>query len=61
MIAIFSTALCLAHLGHSEAAAAVEAAAASVLPELKTMGGPDMGMSTSQIGDLVAERVATAG
>lgn len=59
--AIFSTALCLAHLGHSGAAAAVESAAASVLPELKTMGGPDMGMSTSQIGDLVAERVSTIG
>ena len=59
--AIFSTALCLAHLGHSEAASAVEAAAASVLPELKTMGGPDMGMSTSQIGDLVADRVSNSG
>lgn len=58
--AIFSTALCLAHLGHTGAASAVESAAASVLPELKTMGGPDMGMSTSQIGDLVAERVSNA-
>jgi hypothetical protein len=28
-----------------------------VLIELKTMGGPDMGMSTSQIGDLIAERL----
>ena len=55
--AVFSTAICLAHLGHTEAAAAVESAAASVLPELKTMGGPDMGMSTSQIGDLIAERI----
>ncbi len=59
--AIFSTALCLAHLGYAEAAAAVESAAASVLPELKTMGGPDMGMSTSQIGDLVAERLSNDG
>ena len=56
--AIFSTALCLSHLGHPDAASAVEKAAASVLPELKTMGGPDMGMSTSQIGDLVAERIS---
>ncbi len=55
--AVFSTALCLAHLGHLDAAVAVEAAAASVLPELETMGGPDMGMSTSQIGDLIAERI----
>ena len=55
--AVISAAMCLEHLGESEAAAAVETAAASVLPELKTMGGPDMGMSTSQIGDLIAERV----
>ncbi|HEY5650380.1 MAG TPA: 3-isopropylmalate dehydrogenase [Acidimicrobiia bacterium] len=58
--AVFSTAMCLAHLGHARAAAAVESAAASVLPELKTMGGPDMGMSTPEIGDLIAERVAGA-
>ncbi|MEX2278913.1 MAG: 3-isopropylmalate dehydrogenase [Acidimicrobiia bacterium] len=55
--AVLSAAMCLEHLGESEAAAAVEAAAASVLPELKTMGGPEMGMSTSQIGDLIAERI----
>ncbi len=59
--AVFSTAMCLAHLGHRDAATAVEVAAASVLPKLKTMGGPDMGMSTAQIGDLIAERVSTAG
>jgi 3-isopropylmalate dehydrogenase len=57
--AVFSTAMCLAHLGYPEAATTVETAAASVLPELKTMGGPEMGMSTSQIGDLIAERVAS--
>lgn len=56
--AVFSMALCLEHLGHADAALAVEAAAASVLPELETMGGPDMGMSTSEIGDLIAARVA---
>lgn len=56
--AIFSTALCLDHLGEGEAAKAVEEAAASVLPELKTMGGPDMGMSTTQIGDVIASRIA---
>ena len=37
--------------------AAVEEAAVSVLPELKTMGGPDMGMSTAEIGDLIASRI----
>jgi 3-isopropylmalate dehydrogenase len=56
--AVLSAAMCLDHLGESDAAAAVENAAASVLPDLKTMGGPDMGMSTSQIGDLIAGRVA---
>ena len=56
--AVLSAAMCLDHLGQPEAATAVEAAAASVLPDLKTMGGPDMGMSTAQIGDQIAERVS---
>lgn len=56
--AVLSTAMALDHLGESEASRTVEQAAASVLPELKTMGGPDMGMSTTQIGDLVASRIA---
>jgi 3-isopropylmalate dehydrogenase len=56
--AVLSAAMCLDHLGERDAAQVVETAAASVLPELKTMGGPDMGMSTSQIGDLIAERIA---
>lgn len=55
--AVLSVAMCLDHLGESEAALATERAAASVLPELKTMGGPEMGMSTSDIGDLIAERI----
>ena len=56
--AILSAAMCLDHLGEEAAAAAVESAAAGILPELKTMGGPDMGMSTSQIGDVIAQRIA---
>ena len=56
--AVLSTSIALDHLGHADAARAVEAAAASVLPDLKTMGGPDMGMTTSQIGDLIADRIA---
>ncbi|MDH4116058.1 MAG: 3-isopropylmalate dehydrogenase [Acidimicrobiia bacterium] len=56
--AVLSAAMCLDHLGEAEAAVAVEEAAASVLPELATMGGPDMGMSTSQIGDLIAGRIS---
>lgn len=56
--AVLSAAMCLAHLGEAEAAAATEGAAASVLPELKTMGGPDMGMTTAEIGALITERIA---
>ncbi|MFP5332234.1 MAG: 3-isopropylmalate dehydrogenase [Acidimicrobiia bacterium] len=55
--AVLSAAMCLDHLGESKAAAALETAAASVLPELTTMGGPDMGMSTTEIGDRIAVRV----
>ncbi len=56
--AILSAAMCMEDFGESDAAAAMEAAAISVLPELGSMGGPDMGMSTDQIGDLIAERIA---
>ncbi len=57
--AVLSGAMCLTHLGEPEAAVAVEQAAASVIPELASMGGPDMGMSTDEIGDLIAERVSS--
>ena len=56
--AVLSASMCLEHLGEHEAATAMEEAAVSVLPELKTMGGPDMGMSTSEIGELIASRIA---
>jgi len=59
--AVISASMCLDYLGESQAAKALEKAAAETLPDLKTMGGPDMGMSTSQIGDLIAERVESAG
>jgi len=55
--AVLSAAMCLDHLGEHDAAVAVERAAASVLPELNTMGGPDMGMSTSEIGDRICEMI----
>ncbi len=58
--AVLSVALCLAHLGESRAAGTVESAAAGVLPELDSMGGPDMGMSTAEIGDLIASRISEA-
>jgi 3-isopropylmalate dehydrogenase len=56
--AVLSASMCLNHLGETDAARAVEEAAVSVLPELKTMGGPDMGMSTHEIGDLIAARIS---
>ncbi|HEX7100355.1 MAG TPA: 3-isopropylmalate dehydrogenase [Acidimicrobiia bacterium] len=56
--AVLSVAMCLDHLGEKQAAAALEEAAVSVLPELKTMGGPDMGMSTREIGETIAARVS---
>jgi 3-isopropylmalate dehydrogenase len=55
--AVLSLAMCLRYLGEADAADAVEAAAISVLPELKTMGGPDMGMSTAEIGAAIATRI----
>lgn len=55
--AVLSLGLCLDHLGEPDAGRAVTNAAVSVLPELKTMGGPDMGMTTTEIGERIAERV----
>lgn len=55
--AVLSVAMCLDHLGESGAAAALEMAAASILPDLKAMGGPEMGMSTAEIGTRIAERI----
>jgi 3-isopropylmalate dehydrogenase len=55
--AVLSVAMCLHHLGETGAATALEEAAASILPELKAMGGPDMGMSTAEIGTRIAERI----
>ena len=56
--AVLSAAMCLEHLGETEAAAVVQEAAASVLPDLGAMGGPDMGMTTSEIGDRIATAVS---
>jgi 3-isopropylmalate dehydrogenase len=55
--AVLSAAMCLDHLGEAEAARSLERAASSVIPELRSMGGPDMGMTTTEIGDLIAARV----
>ncbi len=55
--AVLSAALLLEHLGEVEAAAAVEAAVAETLPKLDAMGGPGMGKTTAEIGDLIAAAV----
>ncbi len=57
--AVLSVALCLEHLGQDKAAAAVEDAVTAVLPQLATMGGRDMGYSTKEIGDRIAQAVAS--
>jgi 3-isopropylmalate dehydrogenase len=56
--AVLSVAMMLDHLGEADAASAVEAAAISVLPELGAMAGEGMGMSTEEIGQRIAERIA---
>ncbi|NOY54743.1 MAG: 3-isopropylmalate dehydrogenase [Actinobacteria bacterium] len=56
---VLSAAMCLASLGETDAARAVESAASTVLSELGSMSGPEMGATTAQIGDRIAARVAT--
>jgi 3-isopropylmalate dehydrogenase len=58
--ATLSLALCLASLGEAEAAAAVEAATVHVLGGLPAPGGPEMGQSTEQVAEQIAERVCIA-
>ncbi|HXT52133.1 MAG TPA: isocitrate/isopropylmalate family dehydrogenase, partial [Thermoanaerobaculia bacterium] len=56
--AILSTALMLEYLGHTEAAAEVEAAVAQSIRDGQTavdLGGT---LTTSQVGDLIARAVA---
>lgn len=55
--AALSAALCLAGLGEREAALTLEAAVASVLAELPSLAGPEMGRSTEELGQLIADRV----
>ena len=55
--ATLSLALCLASLGEAAAAAAVEAATVEVLGELPALAGPEMGRSTAEIAERIAEQV----
>jgi 3-isopropylmalate dehydrogenase len=56
---VLSLSVCLSHLGEDQAAAAVEHAAAGVLPTLNAMGGPDMGASTDELGDRIAAAIGS--
>ncbi|MGO3678525.1 MAG: isocitrate/isopropylmalate family dehydrogenase [Microbacteriaceae bacterium] len=55
--AILSLALMLGHLGEGEAAMAVEAAAVQVLGELPALSGAEMGATTGEVGERIAELV----
>ncbi|MGI9015944.1 MAG: 3-isopropylmalate dehydrogenase [Euzebya sp.] len=55
---VLSLSLCLEHLGQKQAAQAVEDAAAEVLTQMKAMAGPDMGRSTDELGQAIADLVA---
>jgi 3-isopropylmalate dehydrogenase len=57
--AVLSAAMCLANLGHVEAALACEAAVAAVVAELPALSGPEMGATTAQIGARIAEHVGS--
>lgn len=59
--AALSAAMCLAGLGERAAALILEAAVASVLAELPSLAGPDMGRSTEALGELIADRVSSIG
>lgn len=56
--AILSTALLLDHLGHYDAAAAIETAAVADIAQRPAGSGPTGGRRTSEVGDAIAARVA---
>ena len=58
--AVLSAAMCLSHLGEQRAASAIEEAVGAVLPTMRSMGGPDMGATTQQLGDHIAAAIAEA-
>ncbi len=55
--AVLSAAMCLAELGEGPASQELEGAVATVLPDLGAMGGPDMGYSTEELGERIADLV----
>jgi 3-isopropylmalate dehydrogenase len=54
---ILSVGMLLDHLGEADAAARVERAALGALGRLRATAGPEMGFSTEEIGDMVAEAI----
>jgi 3-isopropylmalate dehydrogenase len=61
MAAIAAAQMLLTHLGETDAATRVDAAISHVVAKkLKSMQAGKMGYSTSQVGDLVADAVATS-
>ena len=61
MAAIGALQMMLAHLGEVDAGLCVERAMAETFPRLKGMGAGEMGYSTSEVGDMVADSVAHSG
>lgn len=57
--AVLSLALGLASLGEAEASSAIEAATVSVLGEMPAMAGAEMGASTQEIAQRIADRLDT--
>ncbi len=57
--AVLSLALGLASLGEADASAAIEAATVSVLGEMPAMAGAEMGASTQEIAQRIADRLDT--
>jgi 3-isopropylmalate dehydrogenase len=55
--AVLSAGMLLETLGEAVAARRVENAAVAALGKLKAMGGEQMGYSTSEIGDMIAEAI----
>ncbi len=58
LAAIGAGAMMLASLGETQAAAAIENAIAAVTPRMKSQLANEMGFTTTEIGDLVAEAAA---
>lgn len=58
LAAILSGAMLLQHLGETAAATAIEAAVCAITPKMNSQIANEMGFTTTEIGDLVAQGVA---